>query len=190
MGIVVPINYPAYAQKAAPRPGIKGPNEHNRKPTPAAIDKPRDPIDHFLKGQVYENRNDTVNAIREFELCLYDNFENDKAHLQLGILLMNKGELDGAISELGLAAIMDRKNEKARYYLGVCYFTERFWQDAADELNKALRIDPHDGEARSLQERTKNMLESEKQRAALREIMKVIDGCPKDRATTNKTKNP
>jgi tetratricopeptide (TPR) repeat protein len=74
--------------------------------------------------------------------------------------------------------------------LGVCYFKEGSWQDAIDEFKKALRIDPNDGEAKSQLERTEDRLESEKHRAALREIMKIIDGCPEDHRSNNKIKNP
>ena len=195
MGISILINYPVFAQKAAARSGIQRPNAHG-KLGPAASEEPRDTIDHFSKGLYHEYRNNAGNAIREFELCLSTDFENDKAHLHLGILLMNKGDLDGAICELGLAAIMDRNNEKARYYLGVCYLKEGLWQDAADEFKKALLIDPSYKEAKLQLSKAEDWLESEKysdvfrEITKIREMMKIIDGCPKNLDTDNKINNP
>jgi Flp pilus assembly protein TadD len=104
---------------------------------------------HKALGTVLLSRNQTDEAIREFQAAIRLEPEDAEAHNNLGIILLNQGQVVGAAREFELAIRYKPDNAEARYNLGNILLNEGRMDEAIRQFQEALRFQPENAGARN-----------------------------------------
>lgn len=94
---------------------------------------------HFSLSKLYENQNDTTQALSEMRTALKYNPKSSDLHLELAALLDRSGNVTEAIEQAQQAALLDPQDPDPHWYLTNIYFrTSKRGEAAKESLLKAI----------------------------------------------------
>jgi tetratricopeptide (TPR) repeat protein len=104
---------------------------------------------HKALGTALLSRNQTDEAIREFQAAIQLEPDDAEAHNNLGIALLNRGLTDAAAQEFQQAIRAKPDNAEAHYNLGNILLNEGWSGEAIQQFQEALRFQPENAGARN-----------------------------------------
>jgi putative PEP-CTERM system TPR-repeat lipoprotein len=97
---------------------------------------------YYVLGLSHYYRNETEQAMNQFQKALDINPFLTRARVHYAIALLNKKRVDDAIKELKRVLAQDNDDAFAHNILGSAYLAKGNYEDGMAELNRALALDP------------------------------------------------
>ncbi len=104
---------------------------------------------YMNRGHHFGRKQDTENAIRDFNEALSLNPESAQAWTNRGAMYARRKEYDRAIADHSRAIELDRNQRDAWYNRGVVYESKGDTQRAIADYRRALEVNPDDEDARN-----------------------------------------
>ena len=101
---------------------------------------------YYLKGRNYRFLADTAQAISSYQTALEMDPALERAHLELGALLIAKGD-DKGLRYLRNVLSLNDSSSAARYQLAKYYQDQGEFTDAVDQYEALINRDPQNGDA-------------------------------------------
>ncbi|MGA1868125.1 MAG: tetratricopeptide repeat protein [bacterium] len=104
-------------------------------------------------GIIYFSQGMISQGVAQYMKVLAIDPDNEVAHINMGVTYYNEGKIDEAIEEFKIVVKNNTENAEAFYRLSLCFYSKGLRDEAREFIREALRIEPENYRARSLQKR-------------------------------------